>query len=672
MLNYLYSAPDEELDQMFPSGYKVLQPPSGYIPIRTLLPVSKSKVNVTEPVLTVSKPEMPALRALEPESPVSKQEVEERAKERENSVPKTGSHATPEQLRLEMPGKPLQSDKKCKSFPKCKVDSDSEREDSWMSELESHSRVCTRGECPKCDLWKESLFSSKSPKPKIRSQKSATEQKDTAKESKNDDKGLKNKTAAEPMVHAVIEPKNGNGARPEILASKPIESSKSQDASIKSTESSKKEEEMRNEGSDYMQQSLHSDGSKKVMVKCKGCNAMCKNIRLHLTKTRITMKCENAYGSQELLDLANQTVAEDYKKREENIAKWQKENPGKPLWARSEILVAKPIKISEPEVEKKPEPEMNVQETVAISVTKPEKVKMSDEEIMAIFGAKPAIKAAKPPEVRAPASLITTKSQELELESCSPEPPRKTVKTLLPVLKPIETTVTEPPRKTLKTLLPVSKPALISVTGPPRKTLKTLLPVSQPETSVTEPAMRASEPETPASKPEPDDKLDQMFPSGYKVLQPPAGYIQTLIPVSKVSVTEPAVSVSKPELPALRALEPEITISRPEVGVTKPVLPVSKQEMPALRVLEPEKVEDSEQETDEDYEPEEDSEPETDGEEDIELELEDQETESPEIPEQPALSLANALESLTEESAKGQLISKCPFGVFKYSKKPTK
>ena len=609
VLNYLYSAPDEELDQMFPSGYKVLQPPSGYIPIRPLLPVSKSKVNVTEPLLTVSKPEMPALRALEPESPVSKQEVEKRAKERENSVPKTGSHATPEQLRLEMPGKPLQSDKKCKSFPKCKVDSDSEREDSWMSELESHSRVCTRGECPKCDLWKESLFSSKSPKPKIRSQKSATEQKDTAKESQNDDKGLKNKTAAEPMVHAVTEPKNGNGARPEILASKPIESSKSQDSSLKSTKSSKKEEEVRNEGSENMQQSLNSDGSKKVMVKCKGCNAMCKNIRLHLTKTRITMKCENAYSSQELLDLANQTVAEDYKKREENIAKWQKENPGKPLWARSEILVAKPIKISEPEVEKKPEPEMNVQETVAISVTKPEKVKMSDEEIMAIFGAKPAIKVAKPPEVRAPASLITTKSQVLEQESGSPKPPRKTVKTLLPVSQPEETSVT---------------------------------------------TKRASEPETPASKPEPDDKLDQMFPPGYKVLQPPAGYmpLQTLIPVSKVSVTEPVVSVSKPELPALRALEPEITVSRPEVGVTKPVLPVSKPEMPALRALEPEKVEDSEQETDEDYEPEEDSEPETDGEEDIELELEDQETESPEIPEQPALSLANALESLTEESAK--------------------
>ena len=26
---------DEELDQMFPPGYKVLQPPAGYIPIRT-------------------------------------------------------------------------------------------------------------------------------------------------------------------------------------------------------------------------------------------------------------------------------------------------------------------------------------------------------------------------------------------------------------------------------------------------------------------------------------------------------------------------------------------------------------------------------------------------------------------------------------------------------------
>ena len=167
---------------MFPSGYKVLQPPSGYIPIRTLLPVSKSK-----PVSNVSKPEMPAMRALESESPFSKQEVENRTDKRENSVPKTGSYATPEQLRLEMPRKPLQSDEKCNKFPNCKVDSDSESEDSWMSELESHSRVCTRGECPKCDLWKESLFSSKSPKPKIRSQKSATEQKDTAKEFENDD-----------------------------------------------------------------------------------------------------------------------------------------------------------------------------------------------------------------------------------------------------------------------------------------------------------------------------------------------------------------------------------------------------------------------------------------------------------------------------------------------------
>ena len=46
------------------------------------------KVSVTEPVLTVSKPEMPALRALEPESPVSKQEVEKRTEKWENSVPK--------------------------------------------------------------------------------------------------------------------------------------------------------------------------------------------------------------------------------------------------------------------------------------------------------------------------------------------------------------------------------------------------------------------------------------------------------------------------------------------------------------------------------------------------------------------------------------------------------
>merc|ERR1712051_753326 len=125
-------------------------------------------------------------------------------------------------------------------------------------------------------------------------------------------------------------------------------------------------------------------------------------------------------------------------------------------------------------------------ETPASKLEPDDKVKMSEAEIMAIFGAKPAIKVAKPPEVRAPANLITTKSQELEMESRSPEPPRKTVKTLLPVLKPTETTGTEPPRKTVKTLLPVSKPALINVPEPPRKTLETLHPVSKPETSVTE------------------------------------------------------------------------------------------------------------------------------------------------------------------------------------------
>ena len=129
-----------------------------------------------------------------------KPEVEKWVKKLENSVPIAGSHATPEQLRLEMPGKPS-------SKVNSVVDSESESEDNWMSELESHSRVCTRGECPKCDQWKKSLFSSNSPKPKIRSQNSATEEKPTAKEWKNGGKDSKNSAAVEPMVHAVLEPK---------------------------------------------------------------------------------------------------------------------------------------------------------------------------------------------------------------------------------------------------------------------------------------------------------------------------------------------------------------------------------------------------------------------------------------------------------------------------------
>merc|ERR1712051_993058 len=119
-------------------------------------------------------------------------------------------------------------------------------------------------------------------------------------------------------------------------------------------------------------------------------------------------------------------------------------------------------------------------ETPASKLEPDDKVKMSEAEIMAIFGAKPAIKVAKPPEVRAPANLITTKSQELEMESRSPEPPRKTVKTLLPVSKPAVISVPEPPRKTVKTLIPVLKPYETTVTEPPRKTIKTLLPVSKP------------------------------------------------------------------------------------------------------------------------------------------------------------------------------------------------
>ena len=154
--------------------------------------VSGQKVTVLEPEVTVSEPEIavsepevadsemevadsepddtvPELEAKYPRTKVTfldQPELEKWAMELERSVPKKGSHATPEQLRLEVPRKPLKSNLKRKRTK-------SEADIIWMSELESHSRVCTRGNCPKCDLWKESLFSTNSPKPKI----SSTEQK---------------------------------------------------------------------------------------------------------------------------------------------------------------------------------------------------------------------------------------------------------------------------------------------------------------------------------------------------------------------------------------------------------------------------------------------------------------------------------------------------------------
>ena len=143
--------------------------------------ISKSEVTVSEPEVTVSSPEVadsemevadsepddtvPELEAKYPRTKVTfldQPELEKWAMELERSVPKKGSHATPEQLRLEVPRKPLKSNLKRKRTK-------SEADIIWMSELESHSRVCTRGNCPKCDLWKESLFSTNSPKPKISS-----------------------------------------------------------------------------------------------------------------------------------------------------------------------------------------------------------------------------------------------------------------------------------------------------------------------------------------------------------------------------------------------------------------------------------------------------------------------------------------------------------------------
>lgn len=38
----------------------------------------------------------------------------------------------------------------------------------------------------------------------------------------------------------------------------------------------------------------------KGMIKCRGCDAMCKDIRKHLTKTRNSMKCESKYSRAEL------------------------------------------------------------------------------------------------------------------------------------------------------------------------------------------------------------------------------------------------------------------------------------------------------------------------------------------------------------------------------------
>ena len=136
--------------------------------------VFEQEVTVSEPEVAVSEPDdiVPELEAKYPRTKVTfldQPELEKWAKEMEKSVPKKGRHATPEQLRLEVPRKPLKSNLKRKRTK-------SEADIIWMSELESHSRVCTRGNCPKCDLWKESLFSKNSPKPKI----SCTEQKNVS------------------------------------------------------------------------------------------------------------------------------------------------------------------------------------------------------------------------------------------------------------------------------------------------------------------------------------------------------------------------------------------------------------------------------------------------------------------------------------------------------------
>ena len=40
-------------------------------------------------------------------------------------------------------------------------------------------------------------------------------------------------------------------------------------------------------------------------VSCKSCNAKCKDIRKHLTKTRTSIKCEKVYSSEELSALFN-------------------------------------------------------------------------------------------------------------------------------------------------------------------------------------------------------------------------------------------------------------------------------------------------------------------------------------------------------------------------------
>ena len=133
--------------------------------------VFEQEVTVSEPEVAVSEPDdiVPELETKYPRTKVTfldQPELEKWAKELEKSVPKKGRHATPEQLRLEVPRKPLKSSLKRKRTK-------SEADIIWMSELESHSRVCTRGNCPKCDLWKESLFSKNSSKPKI----SCTEQK---------------------------------------------------------------------------------------------------------------------------------------------------------------------------------------------------------------------------------------------------------------------------------------------------------------------------------------------------------------------------------------------------------------------------------------------------------------------------------------------------------------
>ena len=45
--------------------------------------------------------------------------------------------------------------------------------------------------------------------------------------------------------------------------------------------------------------------NEKNLINCKSCNANCKDIRKHLTKTRTSIKCEKVYSSEELSALFN-------------------------------------------------------------------------------------------------------------------------------------------------------------------------------------------------------------------------------------------------------------------------------------------------------------------------------------------------------------------------------